>query len=231
MEAAVEIMGDEVASRPLRPLVVVTVATLCIMGGKLLTLAGSSAGAHPENGEWQLPNSLPHEGISLEEAARAAVAPWIAGGATHVEQLHTWNSAGERSSEPRLEVAYLALATPAAPARPARSTPSQPQWRAVDELPPLSATNLRILDRARERLRDRLNYTNLACRLLPHEFSLSELQQVYEAVQGKELDKRNFRKWVLANGVVEPTPRYRRDGAHRPARLYRPANLEISPLG
>jgi 8-oxo-dGTP diphosphatase len=61
----------------------------------------------------------------------------------------------------------------------------------------------------------------VAASLLDVEFSLSELQQVYEAVQGRELDKRNFRKWVLGSSLVEPTAHYRREGAHRPARLYR----------
>jgi len=230
MEAVVETAGDEVASRTLRPLVVVSVATLCISGGRLFTLLGSPADTLLPEPEWQMPSCFPQERVSLEEAARVAVAPWVPGGATHVEQLHTWSAADESSSEPRLEVAYLALSAPLPAGRCVRSG-SGPQWRPVDDLPRLSATSRLILERARARLRDRLNYTNLACRLLPEEFSLSELQQVYEAAQGKELDKRNFRKWVLGNGLVEPTGRFRREGAHRPARLYRPANPETAPLG
>lgn len=232
MDSAVETVGVECASRPLRPLVAVTVAALCTAGGRLLALlhrtGDGSPEENPEASSWELPCYLPRAGTSLEEAAREAVAPAI-GTVTHVEQLHTWQVPGGSSAEPRLEVAYLALTTPLAAGRALRGGAGQ--WKPVDELPPLPAGHLRVLERARERLRDRLNYTNLACRLLPPEFSLSELQQAYEAVQCKELDKRNFRKWVLSNGLVEPTSRYRRDGAHRPARLYRATHTELVPLG
>lgn len=237
MDSAVETMGDEVASQPLRPVVAVTVAALCTVDGKLLTLlrdpdgTSSQAVKKGDSGPWELPLYLPSEGTSLEEAARKAVAPWIGPGVTHVEQLHAWHVPGSRSQEPRLEVAYLALTTPLAMSRGHRGGPGSSHWEPMDELPLLPATHLRVLERARERLQDRLNYTNVACRLLPPEFSLSELQQVYEAVQSKELDKRNFRKWVLGNRLVEPTLRHRRDGAHRPARLYRATHPELTQLG
>jgi 8-oxo-dGTP diphosphatase len=77
-----------------------------------------------------------------------------------------------------------------------------------------------LVTAAVRRLRSLLWHTNAGGCLLPEEFTLSELQALYEAVEGRPLDKRNFRKWVLSNHLVDPTPRERRDGAHRPARLY-----------
>ena len=58
-------------------------------------------------------------------------------------------------------------------------------------------------------------------RLLPERFTLSEVQRVYEILLERRLDKRNFRKWALALEQIEETGRERRDGAHRPAKLYR----------
>src|SRR6266403_625946 len=64
-------------------------------------------------------------------------------------------------------------------------------------------------------------YTNIVWSLLPQRFALTELQKVYEAVLGRQLDKRNFRKKILSLGLVEPVGETAMRGAHRPAMLYR----------
>ncbi|MEZ4495741.1 MAG: hypothetical protein R2845_02935 [Thermomicrobiales bacterium] len=56
---------------------------------------------------------------------------------------------------------------------------------------------------------------------MPERFTLTELQDVYETVLSMELDKRNFRRRIIASGMLEPTNEKRRDGSHRPAQLYR----------
>ena len=70
------------------------------------------------------------------------------------------------------------------------------------------------------RLRSKLEYTNVAYSLLPRQFTLSELQQVYEAILDRELDKRNFRRRMLSLGVIKAAGDTRKEGAHRPAQLY-----------
>jgi len=62
-----------------------------------------------------------------------------------------------------------------------------------------------IVEYARERLRGKLEYTNLAFSLLPEKFTFSELQGVYEAIFGKKFDKRNFRKKIARLELVKPT--------------------------
>jgi 8-oxo-dGTP diphosphatase len=79
----------------------------------------------------------------------------------------------------------------------------------------------KIVDYALLRLRAKLGYTTIAFHLLPPTFALSELQGVYEAVLDRALDKRNFRRRIQAAAVLEPTGELRREGSHRPARLYR----------
>jgi 8-oxo-dGTP diphosphatase len=62
------------------------------------------------------------------------------------------------------------------------------------------------------------------------EFTLTELQSVYEIILQDDIDKRNFRKWVLAMEKIEETGGVQREGAHRPAKLYRvkdPDRVEI----
>src|SRR5262244_2220600 len=74
---------------------------------------------------------------------------------------------------------------------------------------------------ARQRLEWKLAYTNVVWSLLPRRFALTELQKAYEAVLGRQLDKRNFRKKILSLGLVEPVGETAMRGAHRPAMLYR----------
>jgi 8-oxo-dGTP diphosphatase len=88
-------------------------------------------------------------------------------------------------------------------------------------MPEISQTDARIVDYALVRLRAKLGYTTIAFHLLPESFSLSELQQVYEIVLGRELDKRNFRRRIQSAEILDATRETRREGSHRPARLYR----------
>ena len=71
------------------------------------------------------------------------------------------------------------------------------------------------------RLRGKLDYTTIAFNLLPKQFTLRELQRVYEIILHRKLDKRNFRKKILSTGILEDTGAKKMEGTHRPARLYR----------
>lgn len=70
-----------------------------------------------------------------------------------------------------------------------------------------------------ERLRNKIEYADIAFSLMPDLFTLTELQQVYEVILDKELLKANFRR-KIANMVVE-TNEYTKDAGHRPSKLYR----------
>ena len=96
----------------------------------------------------------------------------------------------------------------------------------MGDLPELAFRNNEVLDYARERLRNKLEYTNVAYSLLPSRFTLSQLQRVYESILGHELDKRNFRKRMLSLGIIEATGQRQAEGAGRPAQLYRFSSRE-----
>jgi len=91
----------------------------------------------------------------------------------------------------------------------------------VDGLTELAFDNNRVIEQAITRVRAKLDYTNIAYGLLPARFTVRELQTTYEAIMEGPLDRRNFRKRMLSAGIIEPTGARRRDGAHRPALLYR----------
>ncbi len=93
-------------------------------------------------------------------------------------------------------------------------------WLPVHRLPRLAYDHDAIAKAALDRLRAKLAYTNIVYGLLPAAFTLGELQRIYEIILGRTLDRRNFRKKLLASGLLRPLDRQRR-GAHRPAALYR----------
>jgi 8-oxo-dGTP diphosphatase len=98
---------------------------------------------------------------------------------------------------------------------------AETEWFSVEDLPELAFDHHKILDYALTRLRYKLEYTMVGFQLLPDVFTLSELQHAYELILGEELDKRNFRRKILAADVLEDTGRKKRDGEGRPAQLYR----------
>jgi 8-oxo-dGTP diphosphatase len=96
----------------------------------------------------------------------------------------------------------------------------QSKWFPVDQLPTLILDYGEVLAYALRRLRYKLEYTAVGFQMLPEQFSLSELQKVYEMILGEKLDKRNFRRRMLQAGIIEET-RHLRSGEGRPARLFR----------
>lgn len=89
----------------------------------------------------------------------------------------------------------------------------------VAEQGDLAFDHARIIACAIERLRGKIEYTDIALHLMPQCFTLTELQQVYEVIWGKELLKAAFRRKIAP--LVKETDKYTEDGAHRPSRLYR----------
>ncbi len=194
----------------------VVVAIFTVLDQRLSVLLIERA-AEPYGGEWALPGGLLQPGETLEGAAGRKLKDETGLSDVFLEQLYTFDAAGDGNAE--IVVAYFAL-LPAAQARLRRELEWRPAWRALRELGRLAFANERVLDYAQERLRSKLDYTNVAYSLVPVRFTLRELQGVYEAILEETIDKRNFRKRVVGLGIVRATTETRKEGAHRPARLY-----------
>ncbi|MGH7245950.1 MAG: NUDIX hydrolase [Candidatus Levyibacteriota bacterium] len=93
-----------------------------------------------------------------------------------------------------------------------------PLWKTIDTAIKTSPDR-ETISYALQRLRWKIEYTNVVYSLLPEEFTLSDLQKLYEAILGKSLDKRNFRKKMLSLQFLRPTNKKRIQSA-RPATLY-----------
>lgn len=135
-----------------------------------------------------------------------------------VEQLYTFDTVAGDPRGHGVSVTYMGLGLEITPLEGPES--QEPQFFAMHRLPQLAYDHAEIIAYAHERLKSKVNYTNAIYALLPEYFTLTQLQTAYEAILGRELDKRNFRKKFLSLDMIHETQEYQRDGAHRPARLY-----------
>ena len=207
------------AGAPASAAVAVDVAVFTVRDGSLHVLL-AQARSGPFAGWWALPGGRVGEEESLDEAAARELPAPTAARDVYLEQLYTF---GQPRRDPRgrvVSVAYVGLV--ADPERVSGAAPDKyagVAWHPVSRLPPLAYDHAAVVRLAVTRLRAKLQYTNLAYTLLPPSFTLGELQSLYEAILGRKLDRRNFRRRVLSLGLLRPLRRMRR-GAHRPAALY-----------
>jgi 8-oxo-dGTP diphosphatase len=170
---------------------------------------------HAAPGGARLPSGNLELGEGLDDCAARIAERALTTAPDYLEQLYTFSVEAARV---RVIVAYFALLS--AETRSAIERNNGLLFRSVAGLPELPDEDRRMLDYATLRLRAKLGYSNIGFHLLPRLFTLSELQEVYESVIDRKLDKRNFRRRILATGIIEPVGA-KRSTNHRPASLYR----------
>jgi len=169
---------------------------------------------------WAIPGGFVGLKEPLEDAAKRELEEETGVKNVYLEQLYTF---GEPERDPRtrvITVAYYALIASENLKLQATTDAADVNWFPTDALPKLAFDHDHILDYALQRIRNKVEYTNIAFQLLPEKFTLTELQKVYEVILGKKLDKRNFRKKVKEAGVIVPLKETKMEGAHRPAQLF-----------
>jgi 8-oxo-dGTP diphosphatase len=177
-------------------------------------------GLEPFKGRWALPGGFVRVDETLDEAARRELVEETGLKNVFLEQLYTF---GEVERDPRervVSIAYYALVKLSEHAAKAATDAANARWFPVSEVPRLAFDHANILQTAIERLKGKVRYQPIGFELLPPKFTLSQLQHLYEAVLGTELDKRNFRKKVLSFGLLVPLKETQM-GRHRPAQLFR----------
>ena len=195
--------------------VAVLVVIFTVDGGHLRVLLVRRS-AEPFKGYWSLPGGLLTRSETMDQAAVRKLDDETGVTDVFLEQLYTFCDLDGRGS---IAAAYFALVD-SRRAQLARRRAWLPAWHPIDDLPQLAFDNRRVIDYAFQRLRAKLEYSNVAYSLLPAEFTLSQLQRAYETILARPLDKRNFRKRMLSLGIIEATGRTATEGRHRPAQLY-----------
>jgi 8-oxo-dGTP diphosphatase len=178
-------------------------------------------GIAPFLGRWALPGGFVRAHETLDDAARRELREETGVHKLFLEQLYTFGALRRDPRERVVSVAYYALVNRADHATKAATDADRVAWFPVRKTPPLAFDHDEILAVALARLQAKVRYQPVGFELLPRKFTLTQLQKLYESILEHTLDKRNFRKSVLAMDVLEELDEVETDVAHRAARLYR----------
>ena len=178
-------------------------------------------GIEPFKNRWALPGGFVQPDETLDAAARRELQEETGLRDVYQEQLYTF---GEIERDPRervISVAYFALVRRADHLPAAATDAAEAAWFEVENVPALSFDHAVILKMALERLRGKIRWQPIGFELLPKKFTLSQFQALYEAILGRELDKRNFRKKLLTLDLLVALEETTTAGSRRPAQLFR----------
>jgi 8-oxo-dGTP diphosphatase len=174
----------------------------------------------PYTGKWAVPGGLIDTEESVDSAAQRVLMEKTGVKNVYLEQLYTFGKVDRDPFGRVVSVAYFALIPSDGLIVKTTEEYSNINWFSVDDLPGLAYDHREVLELSIERLRAKLEYTNIVYSLLPVEFSLTDLQKAYEIILGKQLDKRNFRKKILSLKLVKESGKKQIGSANRPAELY-----------
>lgn len=183
----------------------------------------------PYQGSWAIPGGFVRENETLDAAAYRELQEETGVKPAYLEQLYTF---GDPKRDPRghtVTVTYMAILS-TVPTLQAATDAAEAKWFNVYSLPALAFDHKKILTYALERLRNKLEYTTAGFHLLTNEFTLTELQQVYETVLNKKLDKRNFRRKINLLDILTPLKKYKTDSGARPAQLFKLSTKKFQKL-
>ncbi|MEV1130365.1 NUDIX domain-containing protein [Agromyces sp. NPDC049794] len=172
----------------------------------------------PQRGSWALPGGWLPPNEELEVAAARTLRATTGLAPKYLEQLYTFGQVDRSPGARVVSVVYWALVQSDEAAR-ATAGPNV-RWVPADTLPALAFDHNRIVEYALWRLRNKVEYAEIAHAFLGETFTLAELREVYEAVLQRGLDPANFRRQMIASGRLRETGERVAGAPHRPPKLY-----------
>lgn len=176
------------------------------------------------DGQWVLPGgTLNKKDCTLDEGVKRVLKDKTGVGVNYLEQLKSYGSDERDERSWTLTVAYVALVN--ADKIGLKDSPAgEVVWMPIKKLDDIKIgyDHKMIIKDAIKRIRNKVNYSTLPVHLLEDEFTFPELQKVYEQILDSKLDKSSFRKKILESDFIEEIDgKLVKQGAHRPAQLYR----------
>jgi len=170
-------------------------------------------------GLWSLLGDLVRPDEDLEKAPYRVLKERTGLDDVYLEQVHTFGELSRHPSGRVITAAYYSLID--IKHHKLKLTHNELHWHKVNEIRKLAFDHKRILDTSLERLREQVMEHPIIFNLLPEKFSLRELQDLYQAILGVDLDRRNFRKKIAHKDWLIDLDEMENDVPHRPGKLYK----------
>lgn len=178
--------------------------------------------SEPYKGYWVLPGNIAGNDETLEDNITDTVIDKTGLMNVYIEQCHTFSDLDRDPDKRVIAVSYIGLVDSKSIEIMTEDRPGiESKWFNIDSIPKLAYDHESIIESATEFLRGKIINSNILKILFPSDFTLPELQKVYEKILGKELDRRNFRKKFINLNLIEDTNERNTGFNGRPAKLYR----------
>lgn len=187
--------------------------------GKLKVLIGRRQ-MDPGRGEWSLYGGFVGADEGIDECAARTLQELTGLRHLYMRQVGAFGSVDRDPGERVVSIAYYALINVKDYDERLREE-HQVEWVDINQLPPLYSDHNEMVRQAMRRMRQKMHSEPIGFRLLPNLFTLTQLQRLYEAVSGHEIDKRNFRKRIKEMDFIEKTELIDKLSSKRGAALYR----------
>ena len=174
----------------------------------------------PEKGKWSLMGGFVQQNESVDTAAKRVLKELTGLENVYMEQVGAFGEVDRDPGERVISVAYYALINVDESDRKLVKKHNA-QWINIHDLPELSFDHPEMISQARELMKHQALDNPIGFNLLPELFTLSQMQSLYEAIYGEQMDKRNFRKRVATMEFVEKTDQIDKTGSKRGAFLYK----------
>lgn len=170
-------------------------------------------------GKWSLLGDLVRPEEDLESAPYRVLRQRTGLDDVFLEQVYTFGGVNRHPSGRVITTAYYSLIN--IKDHQLRITDNEVHWHSVNELKEMAFDHKLILDTCLHRLRQQIDEHPVVFNLLPEKFSLRELQELYQAILGTKLDRRNFRKKISIKKWLQDLDELENDVPHRPGKLYK----------
>jgi 8-oxo-dGTP diphosphatase len=170
---------------------------------------------------WALPGGLVLNGESLDDAVNRELKEEAGIDVNYLEQLYTFGSPERDPRNHAISVSYFGLVRPEDFQLAAHTDAEDVAWFNIKKLPKLAFDHKKIIETATKRLRGKITYEPVGFELLEKEFPFSDLEKLYQTLLDQDIDRRNFKKKIIALGILEELDTTIQRKSGRPARLFK----------
>lgn len=187
--------------------------------GELRVLIGKRQ-MDPGRGQWSVYGGFVNNTESVDEAANRVLYELTGLKDLYMQQVGAFGNVDRDPGERVISIVYYSMIN-VKDYDDAQQSQHNVEWVNINELPVMYSDHLQMIKKARALMQEKISNEPISFNLLPKLFTLTQLQHVYEAVQGEEVDKRNFRKRIKEMDFIEKTELIDKKSSKRGAFLYR----------